>query len=63
MRQRDDDSNGSIEHRVRPAAVQRLLGNVHVTGPDVRWVAAMQQLSHCHLLGCVDLGTYTAQQS
>jgi len=41
MRQRDDESSSSSSlERVRPSAVQRLLGNVHVTGPDTRWVKA-----------------------
>jgi hypothetical protein len=37
MRQREDVNGGSSsEQRVRPSAVQKLLGNVHVAGPDIR---------------------------
>lgn len=41
MRQREDDSTGSTSERVRPSAVQKLLGNVHMAGPDSRWVSLL----------------------
>jgi hypothetical protein len=36
MRQREDDSISGSSERVRPSAVQKLLGNVHMAGPDNR---------------------------